>query len=129
MSVLAALTQHILRIAEFVNQDIVHNTTLAVGHCSVLHLAVIELRHIVRGDVLQQVESLLSLNPYFAHVAHIKDAGLLAHCNVFIVDTRELDGHIVTRKLRHFGTVGDMVLGTSCCFHTYIPILILTCFE
>ena len=110
-------TQHIFLGAETVDQNIVYDAAAAVGHGRILHLAVVKLRYVVRGDVLQQGRSLVSLDPYLAHVAYVEHAGLLAHGHVLVIYARELDGHVVTRKLGHLGAVCDVILGESCGFH------------
>ena len=103
-----------------VDEDVVHDTAPAVGHAGILHLAVIEFRHVVGRDALQQVEGLGSLDPDFAHVAHVEDAGAAADGHVLVVDARELDGHIVSREFGHFSPRGNVVLGECSGFHIRI---------
>ena len=110
--------EHVGPLVDTVNQNIVHNAAAAVGHARILHLPVVELRHVVGGDPLQQVERPGSLDPDFAHVAHVEDAGLPADGHVFVVDAREFDRHIVSREFGHPGPRGDMVLGEYGGFHS-----------
>ena len=100
-----------------INQNVVDDAAAAVGHARILHLAVVELRHVVGRNTLQKVERLGPLDPDFAHVADVEDPGALPHGQMLVVDARELDGHVVPRELGHAGPGGDVVLGESGCFH------------
>ena len=103
-----------------IDQQVVHDTATSVGHAGVLHLAVHEFRHVVGRDALQQGEGLGALDPDLPHVAHVEHARTLAHGQVFVVDARELDGHVVARELGHFGSGGDVILGKYGGFHKVV---------
>ncbi len=100
-----------------VNEQVVHDTAAAVGHRRVLYLAVGQGSHVVAGDALQEVERLGTLDPDFAHVAHIEYTGLLTHVDVFVIDTGKLDRHVVPREFGHLRAVRNVVLGKWCRFH------------
>ena len=109
--------EHVGFGVDAVNQDVVDDAPAAVGHAGVLHLAVEELRNVVGRDALQQIERPGTLDPDFAHVAHVEDPGAVAHGHVLVVDAREFDGHVVSREFGHLGARGDVVLGEYGGFH------------
>ena len=109
--------EHIGFGVDAVNQNVVDDAPAAVGHAGVLHLAVEELRDVVGRDALQQVERPGTLDPDFAHVAHVEDPGAVAHGHVLVGDAREFDGHVITRKFGHPGPCGDVILGEYGGFH------------
>ena len=110
-------TEHIGFGIDTVDEDVVHDAAVPVGHTRILHLAVEEFRHVVGSDALQQVERLGALDPDFAHVAHVEDTGAVAYGHVLVVDPRELDRHIISREFGHLGPRGNVVLGKCCGFH------------
>ena len=111
-------TEHVFLVRELVDQNVVHDAAPSVGHAGVLHLARKEFGHVVGGDALQQIERLGALDPDFAHVAHVEDAGAFAHAEVLVVDAREFDRHVVSREFGHLGPRVDVVLGEYGGFHS-----------
>ena len=109
--------QHIGLGVEPVDENVVDDTAPTVWHTGILHLAVVEFRDVVGRDVLQQGERFGPLDPDFAHVADIENAGSVAYGGVFVVDARELDRHVVAREFGHLGTGSDMMRGKCCGFH------------
>ena len=111
-------TEHVFLVRELVDQNVVHDAAPSVGHAGVLHLARKEFGHVVGGDALQQIERLGALDPDFAHVAHVEDARALTHGEVFVVDAREFDGHVVSREFGHLRAGRDVILVKSGGFHS-----------
>ena len=114
--------QQIGQLVNAIDQNIIDDTAFAIRQARVLHLAVEEFRHVVRGDTLQEGESLRALDPDLAHMAHVKDTHAVANGSVLVVNARKLDGHIVTRKLGHLGTCCDVILGERSDFHCVINV-------
>ena len=100
-----------------VDDQVVHNTALAVRHAGVLRLACIELANVVGGDVLQEVQCAFAFYPELTHVAHVKHAHACADDHVLLVNAcRVLDRHIEAGKLCHFCTECNVHVGKRCCF-------------
>ena len=102
-----------------VNQNVIDNTSTTIRQAGVLYLAIVERCYIVRGDMLQKINGTRTFDPNLAHVADIEYTGLFSNRVVFIVDAAELNGHVVSRKFCHAGTVFDMILGKRGGFHMF----------
>ena len=102
-----------------VNQNVINNTATTIWKAGVLDFAVIKSCYIVRSDMLQKVNCAWAFDPNLAHVTDIEYTGLFANRVMFIIDTAELDRHVVSRKFCHAGTVFDMILGKRSGFHMF----------
>ena len=76
-----------------VDEQIVNHGAVRVSHRRILGLPVTQLRSVVGGDVLDQVQSLGAADLEFAHVADVEQAGGCPHGRVFFGDAAVFDGH------------------------------------
>ena len=105
-----------------VNQQVVHDTSLAVGHGGILHLPVVKRRNIVGRDMLQERFGLGTFYPDLAHVTHVEYTRVVAHGQVLFVDARKFDRHVVTCELGHLSAVRNVMFGKNRCFHCLLSI-------
>ena len=91
-----------------VYEQVVHDSTLSVGQAAVLHLSHGELRCIVAGDLLDEVQGTGTAHDELSHVAHIEHAHTVAHGMVLVIDAGVLYGHHIAGEGHHLGAEGFM---------------------
>jgi hypothetical protein len=93
----------VVPVLHAINEQVVHDTTLAVGHAAILHLTYLQFTGVVARDVLDEVQSLRTTHEEFAHVAHIEHAHAIAHGLVLIDHASVLHRHEVACEGYHLG--------------------------
>ena len=107
--------QEILLLAAAVNQQVVDRAAVLVEHHAVEDGAVGEGADIVGEDMVHKLLSLRAGDEHLAHVAHVEDAGPVAHRVVLLDDSGILDGHVKTGKRAHLGALCHVVAVQACC--------------
>ena len=90
------------------DQKIVHEGAGAGEQAGVLRLAVGELRGVVGGDVLDQLERMRAADFDLAHVADVEQARGGARGHVFGDDAGILDRHVPAAEIHHPGAHAAM---------------------
>ena len=93
--------EEVVILAHGVNQQVVNSTTVRIEHHAILDAANLHLGDVVGEDVVHKLLSLGTSDANLAHVRHIKDAYVVAHCIVLLNDALVLNGHIKTAKGSH----------------------------
>ena len=105
----------VVRVGNFVHEQIVDERALCGHQAGILRLAHDELRGVVACNMLNEREGVRSADFNFAHVADVKQAGSRARGHVLRDDAGVLDRHIPAAKIDHFGFEAP-VDGVQCCF-------------
>ena len=100
--------QQVVRIGDAVHQQIVHKRARRGHQPGILRLAVAQVRGIVRGDVLHQVERARPAHLDLAHVADVKQARGGARGHVLADDAGILHRHVPAAEVHHFGAQAAM---------------------
>ena len=90
-------------VVDPVRDEVVDGTAVLVEEQRVLRLAHADPAQVVREHRLEIVERRRAAHLELAHVAHVEDAGMLAHRAVLGDHAFVLHGHLPTRKRNHPG--------------------------
>ena len=93
--------QQVMRRPEAIDQQVVDERAFGRGQAGVLNLPDLQLRRVVRGDVLHRLERALAGNLDLAHVRDVEQPGRGAHRHVLGGDAGVLDGHVPAAKRDH----------------------------
>ena len=96
------------------DQDVVDEPALIIGHQAVLNLVEIQLRDMVGGDPLQPGQHFRAVEGEAAHVADVKDPHPLPHGLVLGDDGRVLHGHEPAAELDDPAAVGLVPIEEGC---------------
>ena len=96
--------QHELVFRDAINQQVIHNASLAIGHAAVLDLSRGEFAGVIAGDVLNQVQRLRTFDAKLAHVRDVEHSAGLSHRVVFNDEASIGNGHFESSVRNHFGS-------------------------
>ncbi len=93
--------QEIMIVRDFVDQDVVDESAVFIQQRRVLGLPVLQLRSVVHGDVLHQIQRLRPAHFDLAHVADVEQADALAHGAMLVDDAGVFDRHVPAAEIDH----------------------------
>ena len=108
------VTDQVVAVLVAIDQDVVDQPALIVGHQAVLDLVGIQLRDLVGGDPLQPGQHSRAVEGEAAHVADVKDPHPLPHGLVLGDDGRVLHGHQPAAELDDPAAVGLVPIEEGC---------------
>ncbi len=88
---------------EAVEGEVVDHAAVGVAHGGVLNLAVDQLRGVVDGHLLDEIESPGALDDDLAHVRDVEKAGGVAHGEMLVDHSAVLHGHLPAAEVDHPG--------------------------
>ena len=97
-----------MRRPESIDEQVVHERPFGRRQAGVLDLADLQLRGVVRGDVLNGFERALARDFDFAHVGDVEEPGGRAHRHVLGGDAGVLHGHVPAAKRDHASAESNM---------------------
>ncbi len=100
--------EQIVLLGEAVDQHVVDECAFGRGECRVLRLAVLQLRCVVRRDVLDGGQRIGTRQLDLPHVRDVEEAGRGAHGHVLGGDARVLDRHVPAAERHHPRSEGDV---------------------
>src|SRR5690348_16465343 len=77
-----------------------------------------ELRGVIAGNPLNQIERLTAANLDFAHVAHVEDSGTVADGIVLGKDAAVFERHVPAAEIDHFCAHAPVHMVQSCFAET-----------
>jgi len=101
-----SVTDQVVAVLVAIDQDVVDQPALIVGHQAVLDLVEIQLRDMVGGDPLQPGQHSRAVKGEAAHVADVENPHPLPYGLVLVGDGRVLHGHEPAAELDDPPAVG-----------------------
>jgi hypothetical protein len=95
--------EQVVLLGKAVDQHVVDEGALGCGECRVLRLPVLQLRRVVRGDVLYGRQRIRTGQLDLPHVGHVEHTSGAAYGEVFSGDAGVLDGHVPAAVTHHAG--------------------------
>lgn len=84
-----------------INQDVIKNGAFFIANEIVSNLPRFKIGTVVGTDHLKKTCGIWAVNFKPAHMANIKNPGVIANCSVLINNGCVLDGHIPAAKINH----------------------------
>ena len=97
-----------MRRPESIDEQVVDERPFGRRQAGVLNLADLQLRRIVRGDVLDRLERALAGNLDLAHVRDVEQSGRGANRHVLGGDAGVLHRHVPAAKRDHASAESNM---------------------
>ena len=95
--------EQVVVVGELVDDDVVDEGAVGVEQRRVVGLALLELRGVVHGDVLDGGERVGAAELDVAHVGDVEDADAGAHGHVLGDEAGVFDGHVPAAEVDHLG--------------------------
>ena len=108
------VADQVVAVLVTVNQDVVDQPALVIGHQAVLDLIEIQLRDMVGGDPLQPRQYSRAVEGEASHVADVEDPDSLPHGLVLLDDARVLHGHEPAAEFDNPPAVGLVPVEKGC---------------